>query len=184
MAGDCRGVLFALDAPKINLAKSKFDETMALAELSILSSMDGITEELVALNTVMLDLLESSESLKAVTSSDLDQEKVEGIVLKNLHAKHGSTQDGAKFYVTFNKTRALRGLAEKFFKDAEDIFGQSNAKSLCQKTFDSVNIYKGKVETLDLQKPERAIANLTCLTSLFRNLQTGETRNLFVQQVT
>ena len=157
---------------------SKLQETIVLAEAYIQSSMEGIVEELEALCQAMKEILESSESLTPVTSSDLDQETVDLAILKNMYAKHGNTGDGAKFYVTFNKTRALRTLAEKFFKDAEAIFGNVNARAMCPHVFDAMKSCTGKVAALDMQTPERVIANLTSLTSLFRPLQPGETRNL------
>lgn len=171
-----------MQAPKIEIVRGHFTLAVALSQKHLVTAMEGIVEELVVLKDSLVKMLESSEALKPMISSDLDQEKVNLSTLKNLYTKHGTSQDGQKFYVTFNKSRALKTLAEKFFKDAEDLFGTPSAKALCPSVFSNLTNCKSNLGAMDMQSAKMAIANLTSLTSLFRPLNTGETRNVLTNK--
>ena len=175
-------MLWALDASKIKIAQAKFTESVSLAESQAVACMEAMLEELVYLNRNMSDML-ASEILKHVVSSDLEEEIMDQNHAKNLYTENAASPDATKFYVTFNKTRALNNLAEKFVKGAEDLCDQASSKAMCPAAFKAVTVCKeglGKLE--DMQSPREAIANLTCLTSLFRPLQTGETRHLLTNK--
>ena len=180
---DCRIVLWALDASKIKIVQAKFTESVSLAESQTVACIEAMHEELVFLNRNMSDML-ASDILKHVVSSDLEEEIMDQDHAKKLYEENTTSPDATKFYVTFNKTRALKNLAEKFVKDAEDLFDQASSKATCPTAFKAVTVCKeglGKLED-DMASPRKAIANLTCLTSLFRPLQTGETRNLLANK--
>ena len=182
MAEDCNSILGSVTAPKVEIVRTRFSESVELAESQIVSSMGVIVEEIVALNASMKESISSSDSLKEVISDKFDEDTVEGIVLKNVHTQHGTSADGHRFYVMFNKCRALQTLAMKFFTDAESIFTPSAAKSMFPRAFQKLTQCKEDLGNVDMQTAQRAIANLTAMTSLFRGLQTGETRNVLANK--
>ena len=181
MAEDCNSILGSVTAPKVEVVRTRFNESVELAESQIVSSMGVIVEEIVALNTSMKESITSSDSLKEMISNQFDEE-VEGTLLKNLYTQHGTSADGQRFYVMFNKTRALQSLAMKFFTDAESIFTPSAAKSMFPRAFQKLTQCKEDLGKVDMQMAQRAIANLTAMTSLFRGLQAGETRNVLANK--
>lgn len=182
VAEDCRIVLYSLEAPKKNIVRSKFDATVKLAETKLVSSMTAVVEELIDMNRSMTNILESSDSLKPMVSTDLDVDSLDLDKYKKLYVEQGNSRDCQLLYISFNKARALRGLAEKFFKEAGDLFDSVGGKSICPTALSKVNSCKQSLQGMTTQAAEKAIANLTCLTSLFRTLQTGETRNLLVNK--
>lgn len=173
-----------MEAPQIKIIQSKFTASVKMAESHTVLSMESIVEELSGLNSNMADMLSSADTIQRVTSSDLDQDTMDRKTLSNIYSTCATSQDATKFYVTFNKTKALKNLAEKFFKEAEDLFGKVHSKALCPDVFSSVKTCKESLAQLEcsMQPAQRAIANLTCLTSLYRPLQTGETRNLLANK--
>lgn len=181
---DCRILLWAVEAPQINIIQSKFTASVKMAESHTVLSMEAIVEELSGLNSSMADMITSSDSIQHVSSGDLDKDSVDKKKMSTLYSTYATSQDATKFYVTFNKTKALKNLAEKFFKEAEDLFSKVHSKTLCPDAFSSVSKCKESLAQLEcsMQPARRAIANLTCLTSLYRPLQTGETRNLLANK--
>lgn len=103
--------------------------------------------------------------------------------LKQKYDAVGSAQESQKFYYMFNKTRALRKAVEKFLAEAEILFGKPSAKSLCPNVPEAIIDCKKQLGQTESQDARRAIANLTALTSLFRTLQPGETRNVLSNKV-
>lgn len=182
VAEDCRVVLYSLEVPKKTIIRAKFDATVKLAETKLVSSMTAVVEELVDMNKSMTNVLESSDSLKPIVSTDLDVDSLDLGKYKQFFLDHSNSHDCQVLYLSFNKGRALRGLAEKFFKEAGDLFDSVGGKSLCPTALSTVTSCKQSLQALNTQAAEKAIANLTCLTSLFRNLQAGETRNLLVNK--
>lgn len=115
--------------------------------------------------------------------SDLDSpDTMKSETLKDLHKSHGSSPESQQVYVMFNKIRALKNLGEKLFIDADAVFGQSSSKAMCPKVFESVTSCKQHLGAIEMQDAQRAIANLTSLTSLYRTLQPGETQNVLANK--
>ena len=145
--------------------------------------MEAIVSEIKGLNENMNTMLTSSVSIKNVTSSDLNAETVDTNLLKGLLSDCQSS-DGSKFYLTFNKTRALKNLSEKFFKEVAGLFDKASTKALFPCISSALTQCKESMSGLDVELggARVAIANLTAVTSLFRPLSTGETRNLLANK--
>ena len=73
--------------------------------------------------------------------------------------------------------------SQKFLAEAEILFGKPSAKSLCPNVPEAIIDCKKQLGQTESQDARRAIANLTALTSLFRTLQPGETRNVLSNKV-
>ena len=176
----CQSTLLSL--PCGDLVRKRFKETVSLAENHITSSLQSVVDEIVTMNSSMDDVLKKGE-LNRMIQSDLDSpDKLKSETLKDLHKSHGSSPESQQFYVMFNKIRALKNLGEKLFADADAVFGQSSSKAMCPKVFESVTSCKQHLGAIEMQNAQRAIANLTSLTSLYRILQPGETRNVLANK--
>ena len=177
----CQSTLLSL--PCGDLVRKRFEQTVSLAQNLIVSSLQSIVDEIVTMNSSMDDSLKKGELIRMI-KSDLDSESDTGRSesLKDLYKSHGSSTESSHFYVMFNKIRALKNLGEKILTDADAVFGQSSSKAMCPKVFESVASCMQQLGAIEMKDAQRAIANLTSLTSLYRTLQPGETRNLLANK--
>lgn len=167
----------------MDLVRKRFEQTVSLAQFHITSSLQSIVDEIVTMISSMDDVLKKGD-LNRIIKSDLDSESdtMKSEFLRDLFKSHGSSPESQQFYVMFNKIRALKNLGEKILTDADAVFGQSSSKAMCPKVCESVTSCKQQLGAIEMQDAQRAIANLTSLTSLFRNLQPGETRNVLANK--
>ena len=163
-----------MSAPQVDLVLARFTQAVSLAEQQITECMVLIVEEIVTM-TKNLEEHVKEDGLKKVIASRFEESDSIGLEeLRGLFKSHGTSQEGQKVHIMFNKFRA---------GDADAVSVQSNAQAMRPNIFVKLNDCKENMGNFNVQNAQRAIANLTALTSLFHGLQAGETRNVLVNKV-